>query len=267
MIDAFSQLTETKIPDSLTGKEVNQLRKLVAKGRLTKAYDNLAERGYQYAILANGVVKGDSFAGRVALEYLEKVAEEQSVAFAEEQLDAVRQAMADVYLKTLAQQINDTQAKVSRDILADEAWQFHSEVFASQGFAANAWTLHLPFTVMATEARDLYWAATLNSAGDFNKEILLGIAVDFIVKQAAINIFEPGQAHEAIAWLHRLHNLDTYAIAFDAKKSHLESLAANIPASLFNNVKDGVAFTAVRSVITYLNSIISDAPLVPQSVK
>jgi|GEM_PF-2596007 len=75
MIDAFSQLTEIKTPDSLTGKELGQLRKLAAKGRLTKAYDKLAERGYQYAMLANGVVKGDTFAGRIALEYLEEIAD------------------------------------------------------------------------------------------------------------------------------------------------------------------------------------------------
>lgn len=229
MIDAFSQLTEIKTPDSLTGKELGQLRKLAAKGRLTKTYDKLAERGYQYAMLANGVVKGDTFAGRIALEYLQEIAEEQGIAFTEEKLDAIRQAMADAYLKTLGDQINDAQIKVSRDILAEEAWQFHSAVFASQGFTADAWTLHLPFSVMTQKARDLYWTATLNSAGDFNNEILLGVTIDVMVKQAAINVFEPIQSQEAVAWLHRLHNLDTYAIAVEAKKSYLESLAASLP--------------------------------------
>jgi|GEM_PF-3524168 len=108
---------------------------------------------------------------------------------------------------------------------------------------------------MTQKARDLYWTATLNSTGDFHNEILLGVAVDVIVKQAVINVFEPIQTQEAVAWLHRLHNLDTYAIAVEAKKSHLESLAASLPVTLFTNLKDGITFTAVRSIIDYLSSL------------
>jgi hypothetical protein len=46
------------IPDSLIRKDLSHLQKLVTKGRLAKANKELADHGYQYAVLGVILHKG-----------------------------------------------------------------------------------------------------------------------------------------------------------------------------------------------------------------
>ena len=251
-------------PESLTRKNLRHFRQLLVHGQLVQAYDELAARGYRYATLANGVVKGDSFSGRIALEFLEKTAEEVGHPLSEEALDAIRLAMASAYLDTLGLQMNGSATSVTRDILADEAWKFHAVVFQAQGLDPDAWILNLPFKLMEAEARQAYWAAMLNSAGDIAKEVLLGLATDLIIKQAAVDLFAPIVAEDAWRWLHRLHNLDTYLAAAEVTNFQLDLLATALPTMLADKMRDGLDVHTVNSMLGYVAQASIDEPLKTQ---
>jgi len=250
-----------KEPIPLTKQELNQFRKLLADGKLAKAYDGLAANGYLYAELANGVVKGDTFSGRIALEYLEKTSETQGSSLTEAAIDAIRMAMADAYLNTLGLQLDSEQGLVTRDVLADEAWNFHATVFQNQGLGTEAWTLDLPFKLMEAKARESYWTSVLNSAGDFAKEVMLGLATDFIMKQAALNLFVPITAEEAWKWLHRLHNLETYRAAVEITSAQLDKLASSLPTKVSGKMGNGLDADTVKYILDYIEHAALDGAL------
>ena len=234
------------------------------RGLLAQAYDELAAHGYRYAALANGVVKGDSFSGRIALEFLGKTAVAQDRPLSEADVDAIRLAMADAYLDTLSLQASGAAELVTRDVVADEAWKFHSAVFQGQGLGPGAWTLNLPFTLMAAEARQAYWAFMLDSAGDFAKEALLGLATDLVVKQAAVDLSAPKKAADALAWLHRLHNLDTYLAFVETIGPQLDRLAAAILPALADRLQNGLDAPAIDTILGHVGQAYLDEPLKTQ---
>lgn len=250
---------------TLTKNDLSHFRQLLAHGQLAQAYDELAARGYQYATLANGVVKGDTFSGRIALEFLEKTAEAQKHALSEEAVDAIRMSMANGYLDTLSWQFSNAPALVTRDILADEAWKFHAAVFKNQGLGPDAWTLNQPFTLMDAEARQIYWTFVLNSAGDFTKEVPLGLATDFIMKQAAFDLLAPIEAEDAWRWIHRLHNLDTYLTAVEVIGSQIDQLLASaFPDIVVSKMQNGLNAPTIKSILDYVDQASLDETLKTQ---
>ena len=251
-------------PATLTKKDLGHFRKLLKRGLLAQAYDELAAHGYRYAALANGVVKGDTFSGRIALEFLGKTAKAQDRPLSEADVDDIRLAMANAYLDTLGLQASNTAECVTRDVVAEEAWTFHSAVFQGQGLGPGAWTLNLPFTLMEAEARQTYWTFMLDSAGDFAKEALLGLATDLIVKQAAIDIFAPKKAVDSLAWLHRLHNLDTYLTAVEIIGPQLDRLAVAILPALADKLQNGLDAPAIDTILGHIGQTYLDEPLKTQ---
>jgi hypothetical protein len=167
-------------------------------------------------------------------------------------------------LDTLGLQAGSTAELVTRDIVAEEAWKFHSAVFQGQGLGPDAWTLNLPFTLMEAEARQAYWAFMLDSAGDFAKESLLGLATDFIVKQAAIDLFAPTGAIGAWAWLHRLHNLDTYLAAVEIIGPQIDRLAAVILPTVADKLQNGLDAPTIDSILYHVGQAYLDEPLKTQ---
>ncbi|MDD2660293.1 MAG: hypothetical protein PHY54_11555 [Methylococcales bacterium] len=254
----------TTNPASLTRNDLSHFRQLITHGLLAQAYDELAERGYRYAALANGVVRGDTFSGRIALEFLEKTAEDQESPLSAEAVDAIRMALANVYLDTLSLQFSSASTLVTRDILADEAWTFHSAAFQNQGLGPDAWTLNQPFKLMDAEARQDYWTSVLNSAGNFAKEVLLGLMTDFIMKEAALDPLAPIPPEDALSWLHRLHNLDTYLAAVEITSSQLDRQAYALPATLSGKMQNGLNAPSIKLILDYVDQASRDEPLKTQ---
>jgi len=248
----------TNSPDFLSHSDLAHLRQLLPQNQLAQAYDELSLRGYRYATLANGVVKGNSFSGRIALEFLKKTAEAQARPLSEAELAAIRLVMANVYLDTLGLQLTSSMAQVTRDIKADEAWKFHTAVFQHQGLGPDAWTLNQPFTLMEAEARQIYWESVLNSAGIFEKEVLLGLVTDLIMKQAAVDPFDPIGVGDAWKWLHRLHTLETYQIALQITSSQLDLLATFIITPLADELHNGLDALTIRAILEHRDQILLD---------
>ena len=65
-------------------------------------YDLLAAKGDKYAVLANGVARGDSVAGVAAINYMKMVAADAGRPMSDSDVDAIRVAMARGYLRILA---------------------------------------------------------------------------------------------------------------------------------------------------------------------
>lgn len=76
-------------------------------------YDFLASKGDRYARLANGVAKGDSIAGAMAIHYLESVAASHNQPMTASQLNNIRYDMAHGYLNTQQKRLDASPQELS----------------------------------------------------------------------------------------------------------------------------------------------------------
>ncbi|HGN1706588.1 TPA: serine protease [Providencia rettgeri] len=149
---------------------------LTLTGNPELMYEYLASKGDRYALLANSVVKGDSFSGAFALNYLEEVMIENEHEFNEDLLTDIRLDMAFGYLESLRSRFKAGEAEISGDINHKEAMMFHERVFEKYKLPADAWTLQPVFDVTPDETtREAYWQKALDAVGNTEKEAELSL--------------------------------------------------------------------------------------------
>lgn len=85
----------------LEASDVDKARSALAQHGPAAMYDILAAKGDQYALLANGVARGDSVAGVAAISYMKVVAADAGRPLVESDIDAIRVSMAQGYLAVL----------------------------------------------------------------------------------------------------------------------------------------------------------------------
>ncbi|MEG0870163.1 MAG: calcium-binding protein, partial [Hafnia sp.] len=134
-----------------------------------KFYDFLEKCGFPYATLANGVAKGDSFAGNAALDFMKATALHEGRPLSEDDVNNIRVLMANGYLNALERKMGDTNI-LTEEITYREAWDFHSEIFTSYGLSADAWTLNSVFQSLTEAESNDYWEMVLSSAGNPSDE-------------------------------------------------------------------------------------------------
>jgi hypothetical protein len=244
------------ITSPVTKVEWVRIREMAISGEISEAYEELAKRGFRYAELALGVVKGNSFSGKIALEFLDKSAEDLNRPLSVAELNQIRVLLAVAYLDCLGLQLGEDGNLVDRDIEADEAWQFHSEAFVKLGLGPDVWTLNTPFSLMNASARKTYWEASLDAAGDFPKEVMVGVAADLLIKQIAIQIFAPREAARARYWLERLHDLETYAVAADFAEQELEKVTSGLPNGWIHRQRNWLDDSSVTAALNRLENLI-----------
>lgn len=178
------------MPQRVTPQELQHFQSLVANGKASEAYTQMADRGYHYANWANGVATGGSIAGVTAVAFMQNTAMAGLNNLScrnlhPEAVDKIRQEMAQAYFKTLEGQISK-QGFVSQDVNAQEVRDFHGAVFANNGLSLTNWTLDVPFKIIEQRygAQNLenYWQALLVTKGEgvdaaaLNSMTLSGVA-------------------------------------------------------------------------------------------
>ncbi|WP_323165411.1 hypothetical protein [Pseudomonas bubulae] len=170
-------------------------------------YHYLSGKGYTYATLALGVAEQNTVAGIVALNYMKEVAAAQGMPVDESKTQEILREMASEYLKVLKSQIEDEQLEVVRDINYQEVWKFHSDVFISAGYTADAWTLNSVFTILPEGKREEYWQRVLDSAGNTQAELELAAETYMFMHIASISASSEGR-QMAARWIRRIESIE-----------------------------------------------------------
>lgn len=137
-------------------------------------YDFLASKGDRYAILANGVVKENSIAGRIAINYMRDVGVSHNKPITETDIKHIRYDMARGYFDTQQDRLDKSPTGIIYgDIDHEQAAQFHNSVFKKHGLPPEAWTLYPVYKVLPKNQHGGHWQSTLNSAGNSADELLL----------------------------------------------------------------------------------------------
>ncbi|MFJ4345308.1 S8 family serine peptidase [Pseudomonas sp. NPDC089401] len=164
-------------------------------------YDLLAAKGDQYAVLANGVARGDSIAGVAAIHYMKSVAADAGVPMGDEQVEVIRRGMATAYLSALDARLVD--GTLAGPLPQAEVAAFHRRVFEGNGYPASAWTLHSVFLAMPQDSKDAYWRHVLSAAGEPLKEAQLAFQTHVMMGQNCV-LGPPEVRSAAREWINRV---------------------------------------------------------------
>jgi len=168
----------------LSHSDIELASELLTKEGPSAMYDKLAEKGDKYAVLANGVARGNSIAGVAAINYMKGVAAEAGMPMRDEDVEAIRFNMAKEYLNALKAHAVD--GFVSGPIPQAAIANFHKQVFEGSGYPESAWTLYPIFLGLPEESKQIYWGLVLSSAGDPAKELELAGRTHAFMSQKSV---------------------------------------------------------------------------------
>ncbi|HDS1736226.1 S8 family serine peptidase [Pseudomonas sp. BP8] len=166
----------------LVVEDVNRARRTFESEGAAAMYDYLAGKGDRYALLANGVAKGNSIAGLAAIGFMKRTEEDAGRPMQQVDVEQVRLNMAKAYLDLLEAKASN--GKLSTELSHKEVWDFHSKVFERLGRSKDAWTLNSVFELIAPESREAYWQTVLRAAGSPASELWLSIQTDSSVSNS-----------------------------------------------------------------------------------
>ncbi|MHC8301726.1 hypothetical protein [Pseudomonas sp. ZS1P83] len=169
----------------LTVADLEHARNLLASQGPGPMYDFLSAKGYKYATLANGVAKGNSVAGEVAINFMKLTATKMGAPISPDGVDEIRSQMAAEYINTLLGKLKKSNLVLTSDINHKEAWEFHTKVFERNGLTADAWTLNSVLSIMSERSREGYWQAALDAAGSLPAELSLAARTDVLMSTAS----------------------------------------------------------------------------------
>ncbi|CNF50710.1 putative serine protease [Yersinia bercovieri] len=175
----------------LTATELACAREILESHKESKdpgpMYNYLASKGDRYAVLANGVVRGDSLAGAMAIYYMERTAADHNKPITEVHLKNIRFDMAGGYLDTLDSRLKKSSDGILYgDINHKEAWKFHNEEFKRHGLPPETWTLDPVFNAIQETSRPTYWQHVLNAAGKPTEELKLSFETYNMMAQSSM---------------------------------------------------------------------------------
>lgn len=160
----------------LLQEDVRRAREIFESEGTGAMYDYLASKGDRYAVLANGVAKGNSIAGIAAIDFMKRTEQGAGRPMQEEDVEQVRFKMAEAYLAVLDEKVKA--GSIGLEINHLEAWGFHSNVFEDMGRSKDAWTLNTVFNLLHEDARETYWKEVLGAAGSLPSELWLSLRTD-----------------------------------------------------------------------------------------
>ncbi|CNI10567.1 putative serine protease [Yersinia aldovae] len=186
-------------------------------------YDFLASKGDRYAILANGVARGDSIAGGMAIHNMERVGGRHNKPLSETHIKNIGYDMAGGYLNTQQSRLdNSPTGIIYGDIDHKQAAQFHNSVFEMYGLPPEAWTLTEVFNAMTKDSRPIYWEQTLSTCGRPFEELKHSFKTYQLM--AYSSSFGPDDTQKSSrAWLDRMDSLPGYWALAKSSTSQLFS--------------------------------------------
>ncbi|CNH26698.1 putative serine protease [Yersinia thracica] len=173
-------------------------------------YDFLATKGDRYARLANGVAKGDSIAGAMAIHYLESVIDSHNQPITDSGLNNIRYDMAGGYLDMQQSRLDASHTGIIYgDIDHEQAALFHNRVFSDHELPSKAWTLDPVFKAIEPKNRPAYWQWVLNAAGKPKEELRL--SADTYQKMAlSVKVAPEDIRASSREWFDRVDSLSGY---------------------------------------------------------
>jgi hypothetical protein len=248
----------------MTTAQLEQARLMISNGDVASFYSYMTAQGFNYPILANGLVSGTSFSGEAAISFLFDSAQNQGVVFKESQLPAFEEDMANKWVNAL-EDVAGLSGTVSADLTYQQTLAFHTAAFADFGLGPQTWTLYAPGQVLSPAYMESSWQTMLTQmatpvVGPAASEGQL--TLDML--EAASNSQNPQSAQLATNWIltnalnvpsdfvDLFKNATSSAAAVEPDGSTTYTNGAGITLTQYSystpNLNDGTTFTTTENV-------------------
>jgi len=176
---------------TLADMDTTEARRLLETCGPAAMYDYMAEFGDKYAILANGVARGNSLTGNAASRNMQAIAKKNGKSLTEEDVDKIRFEMANAYLTVRTDKSKD---KDYTQLQWKEAQEFHRDVFTRNGLPEKSWTMEIPLNTFGDPKNEKIWNEMLDSAGNFLSEFGVSLKITgemALAQQKLLQSFDP----------------------------------------------------------------------------
>ena len=206
---------------TLTTAQLNGYLTQIQKGGVADAvqvYQQLYDKGYNYAGWAQGVATGETITGTAALDYLTGTAmiglggpECRNLSPA--QIDKIRRDMAEGYVQTLIDKAKRNDNQLSTDVDFGETQDFHQIAFEKNGLTLDNWTLSTPMELIRQTQGEAAVEAAWQRIRDTGGSGLGGVLASHDLHQEIgklANSPDPAIAKKANDWIERVPGTATF---------------------------------------------------------
>jgi hypothetical protein len=189
----------------MTVAELQQAQSMIASGDLSGFYAYMSDMGYNYAVLAEGLISG-SLTGTAAINYLVATAQSDGTTFTSAEIPTLESNMANAWVGALIQQAESNGGEVTQDLTYAQTYAFHASVFENLGLNPDVWTLTVPGQVLGSATMESLWDQMLDELGS-NPSIGAAGAVGILTTDmaaAAANtdgLYSDSTQYAALVWL------------------------------------------------------------------
>lgn len=173
-------------------------------------YQELYDKGYNYAGWALGVATGNTLTGTAALDYLTGTAllgigSEACRNLSAAQIDKIRVGMADTTLTQMMAASQDTGGVLTQDLDFKRVSQAHKTVFENNGLSLTNWTLDTPMALYRKAYGDVateqLWKQIRDTGGDGLDGVLASTQLVAAMGKLASTSTDPSIRQQAQAWM------------------------------------------------------------------
>lgn len=139
-------------------------------------YDYFEANNEQYGIIPNGLVKGDSYAGKMATNYLVEKARKDNIILDSNMLKKVQLTVAINTCKVVLSKFKNKNTEVlSERLTAEDVKKIHKDSFIELGLSEDCWTLSIPFKIIPPEEHNEIYSEMLLNSGNNQSEVEYGL--------------------------------------------------------------------------------------------
>lgn len=139
-------------------------------------YDYLETSGDRYGIIPNGLIRGDSYAGKMATNYLIERAKQHGIILNPDDLKRIQYKVALETGDDLLNKFEYEKTEVLRKkFTIQDIDRIHDKAFISENLPKDAWTLSIPLKIIPIEKHDKIYDEMLLNSGSNQKEVEFGL--------------------------------------------------------------------------------------------
>ena len=188
------------MPNALTVSQLLGAKKMITTGNLVGFYQYMANQGYKYATLAEGVVSASAPNGLAALGFMQASATAQGHPLSGAQINKIKIDMAHGWADALIG-IASANGKVNADLTGQAILIMHNDVFQKNNLDPSTWTLYAPAQVLGPTQFNALFSDLLNSQGDMAKEIAMDAKIFFQMEACAQYCTDPALQNASLKWI------------------------------------------------------------------
>ncbi|HHR6079174.1 TPA: hypothetical protein ACS7ZY_001523 [Providencia alcalifaciens] len=159
---------------------LQEAKDIIEEMKITKnpqvLYNYLEANGERYGEIPNGLIRGDSYSGKMATNYLVEKAKQHNIMLDHNDLKRIQLSVAlETGKKLLSKFDNEKTTVLRKKFTIRDIEDIHDKAFISEKLPKEAWTLSIPLKIIPLEEHDEIYSEMLLNSGNNQSEVEYGL--------------------------------------------------------------------------------------------